>query len=280
MKKIFLLTISTFALGLDAYVMAGLLIPIGTSFHANISQVGQTVTVFTLCYALAAPIFATLLARKPVHKMLALALVIFSIGNAISALSNSLSLLLLARAIAGIGAGLYSPMAAAAATQLVPTKKRGRALGFIIGGMSTGTVIGVPLGLIIAKHFGWQATLWLITGLGCIALTGLLAWFSHIPSACPPSFRQRLAMLTNIKIASIVGISFLTAIASLGLYTYLAPVLHATVGIKSITPYLWVWGIGGVLGSFSIGSLIDRSKKPRQLMAYILAIMMLAIVVW
>lgn len=61
MRRVFLLTIGMFTLGFDAYVMAGLLPDIGATFKIIDSQTGQAVTIFTLCFALAAPIFATLL---------------------------------------------------------------------------------------------------------------------------------------------------------------------------------------------------------------------------
>lgn len=174
MRKVLLLTIGMFALGFDAYVIAGLLPNMGATFKISASQTGQAVSVFTLCYALAAPIFATLLAGKPTRRILVLALAVFSLGNGASALASSFSMLLMARAIAGIGAGLYSPLAAAAAASLVPMQKRGRALSMTLGGMSTGTVIGVPLGLIIAEHLDWHATLWFITALGLIAMIGIV----------------------------------------------------------------------------------------------------------
>nr|WP_236546424.1 MFS transporter [Anoxybacillus sp. PDR2] len=265
-----------FALGFDAYVIAGLLPNIGATFKISASQTGQAVSVFTLCYALAAPIFATLLAGKPIRRVLVLALAVFSVGNGASALASSFSMLLMARAIAGIGAGLYSPLAAAAAASLVPKQKRGRALGMTLGGMSTGTVIGVPLGLIIAEHLDWHATLWFITALGLIAMIGIVIWFPNFPASAPPSLRQRVAMMTNGRVAAIVGITFMTSVASLGLYTYIATILDNLAGIPIITPYLWAWGIGGAVGSFSIGTLIDRMGRPDLLMAGILAIMALA----
>jgi predicted MFS family arabinose efflux permease len=83
-------------------------------------------------------------------------------------------------------------------------------------------------------------------------------------------------MLTNKRIAEVTGITLLTSVASLGLYTYIASILHSLADIHHITPYLWAWGIGGVIGSFSIGSLIDRTGRPSWLMAGILAIMAFA----
>lgn len=142
MRRVFLLTIGMFTLGFDAYVMAGLLPDIGATFKIIDSQTGQAVTIFTLCFALAAPIFATLFTGKPTRSILVLALAVFSLGNAGSALAPNFLFLLIARAIAGIGAGLYSPLATAAASSLVSDKKRGRALGMTLGGMSMGTVVG------------------------------------------------------------------------------------------------------------------------------------------
>lgn len=144
------LSIGIFALGLDAYITTGLLPDIGKSFGTNTVQNAQTITVFTLCYALSAPFFSTILAKWSIRKILILALSIFTLANILSALSISLEMLLFSRAIAGIGAGLFSPMASSAAVALSEEKNKGKALRFIFAGMSSGVVIGVPVGLNIA----------------------------------------------------------------------------------------------------------------------------------
>ncbi|MBJ6362618.1 MFS transporter [Paenibacillus sp. GCM10012307] len=276
MQKVILLSFGMFALGLDAYVIAGLLPLMEADFRLNTSQMGQAVSVFTLCYALAAPIFATLLAGKPVRRTLLIALAVFTVANAVTAIAPNFTLLLLSRALAGIGAGLYSPLAAAAAASLVAPEMRGRALGTTLGGMSMGTVIGVPVGLLIAEQVGWRGTLWVITALGIVAIVGILLRFPDFPLSAPPGLRQRLSMMANGRVAAIVGITFLTSVASLGLYTYVSSILQELAGIQNITAYLWAWGIGGVVGSLFIGSLIDRTKKPGILMAGILTIMAIA----
>ncbi|WP_419418935.1 MFS transporter [Legionella sp. D16C41] len=273
MKKITILVLGMFALGLDAYVIAGLIPALDTSFQVGISKIGQTVTVFTLCYALSAPIFSTLLSGRPIRQILLIAMAIFTLANAASGLTHSFMGLLIARAFAGIGAGLFSPMAAAAAVSLVSNEKKGRAIGFILGGMSTGTVIGVPLGLLIAQHSNWQYTFWFVTLLGILALIGIYWQFPTFAAKTPPTLNERIKMLTNYKIARTVGISILASISSLGLYTYLSPVVFDSIGVNFITPYLWAWGLGGIVGSFSIGFLIDYTGHPKALMAGILLVM-------
>lgn len=276
MRNIFLLTTGMFVLGFDAYVVAGLLPEISTTFKISNSQAGQAVSIFTLCYALSAPIFITFLAEKPVRTILFWALAIFSVANGASSLAPNFSFLLIARAVAGIGAGLFSPMASATAASLVSEEKRGHALGMTLGGMSMGTVVGVPLGLLAAKQLGWQGTLWLVAIIGLIATIGIYIFFPNFSAEAPPSLHQRFAMMTNKYVLAIISITFLTSIASLGLYTYLASILQKLVNSSNITLYLWAWGIGGVVGSFSIGTLIDRTGRPVLLMTSILTILMLA----
>ncbi|MDP4086156.1 MAG: MFS transporter [Bacillota bacterium] len=276
MRKISLLTIGMFALGFDAYIVAGLLPDICATFQISESIAGQAVSVFTLCYALAAPIFATLFAGKPLRDILVFALAVFTLANVASALAPNFLVLLIARAIAGMGAGLFSPLASVGASSIVSKPNRGRALGLILGGMSMGTVVGVPVGLIMEDYMGWQGPLWLIASISLIALGGILTCFPNIKVQAVPSLRQRLVMLTNNRVLTIVSITFITSVASLGLYTYISVLFQNTGGNPNITPFLWTWGIGGVVGSFSIGPLIDRTGKSALLMGGILAILMFA----
>ncbi|MCJ2017253.1 MFS transporter [Methylobacterium sp. E-065] len=277
MERIAVLALGMFAPGLDAYVVAGLLPGIGASFAIAPGEAGQTVTVFTLTYALAAPVCATLLAGRPVRKILALALAVFAAANALSAWAAGLWGLLLARALAGLAAGLYAPVAVAAAATLADPRRKGRALAVTLGGMSTGTVIGVPAGLWIAQRLGWQGTLLMVALLGALATAAILLRLPDIPAPEPPSWQARVALLADPQIVATVAVSFLTAVASLGLYTYVAPLLDRAGLGAAAASYFWIWGLGGLVGSFAVGSLIDWTGAPRRLMALILAILALTL---
>ncbi|MDC7338737.1 MFS transporter [Streptomyces lydicus] len=263
MRKVWLLTLGAFTLGLDAYVMAGLLPVLADDIGTRVSLAGQLVTVFTLAYALSAPLVAGLFSGVRPRVLLLAALAVFTLGNAATALAPSLGALLAARAVAGAGAGVYSALSTAAAAALAPEGRRGRALAVVMGGMSAGTVLGVPIGVLLAEHTGWRATMWLLTGLGAVALAGLAARLPEVPAGPAVPVRERLAALTDRALAPVVGVSFLAAVASLGLYTYLAPVLAAAGGIGGVAPYLWAWGAGGVLGSVLAGPLVDRTGPAR-----------------
>ena len=56
-----------FALGMDAYIVAGLIPSISKSFNKSSSAIGQGVTVLH-CFLYLCPIFSTILAKSPVKK--------------------------------------------------------------------------------------------------------------------------------------------------------------------------------------------------------------------
>ena len=113
----------------------------------------------------------------------------------------------------------------------------------------------------------------MIAIIGLMAMIAILFFFPNLSAETLPSLRHRIAMMANKHVLAIVGITFLTSIASIGLYTYIASILQSIEGIHLITPYVWAWGIGGVLGSFSIGPLIDRTGRPALLTAGLLAVL-------
>lgn len=278
MKNVLLLAVGMFALGFDAYIIAGLLPGISDTYDKNASQVGQAVSIFTLFYAISAPLFSSLLAGKPIKKVLLYSMLIFTIANAITALAPTFSILLLSRAIAGVGAGLFSPLAVAASAQLVSSEKKGRAIGLTIGGMSIGTVLGVPLGLYVSNVFNWKISMWVLVIIGVIAALGMLKFLPHFPTTPPPALNERLKLFLDKRVAITVLITFFASLASLGLYTYLSPLLNEISVYNNLAVYLWAWGFGGLFGSIIIGYLIDHFKKPKTLVTIILITLTLSII--
>ncbi|MEU3600584.1 MFS transporter [Streptomyces sp. NPDC006798] len=277
MRRIWLLILGAFTLGLDAYVMAGLLPVVADDLDTTVSMAGQMVTAYTLAYAVSAPLVAGLLSGTRPGVLLVVALAVFTLGNAVTAVSTSVAVLLGSRVIAGAGAGVFSALATAGASALAPEGRQGRALALVMGGMSAGTVLGVPVGVLVAEEAGWRATMWLVTGLGVVALAGLCVRLPRIPASPGVPIRARFGALTDRRVAPVVGVSFLAAVASLGLYTYLAPVLGAAgVDAGGTAPYLWAWGIGGVLGSVVAGPLLDRTGRAAALVTAVLVVLVLA----
>lgn len=278
MKKVLLLSLGMFALGFDAYIVAGLVPGISETYDKDVSQIGLAVSIFTLFYAISAPVCASLFAGKSIKKILLYSMLVFTIANSITAIAPTFMVLLISRAIAGVGAGLFSPLAISASSELVSIEKKGRALGLTLGGMSVGTVLGVPLGLYVSDLLNWQASIWLLVLIGFIALFGMLVYLPHIETPSPPALNERLKMFMDKKVTITVFITFFASISSLGLYTYLAPLINEIASSGDLVFYLWAWGFGGLFGSLIIGHLIDYFKKPKSLVSIILIILTVSII--
>ena len=276
MKKIWILTIGMFALGMDAYIVAGLIPSISKSFNKSSSAIGQGVTVFTLFFSISAPIFSTILAKSPVKKILIIAFSIFTLANIITAISMNYMLYIVSRAIAGLGAGVSSPIAISASNHLVSEKHKGKAIAFTVGGMSVGTVIGVPLGLEIANISNWRFAMLVIIVISFIALISISISMPKFKIEAPPNLKDRFQLFLNKHVLRVISVTLCAAIASLGLYTYLADIIKTNTDTKNLTHYLTAWGIGGLIGSFGIGFIIDRFKNTRFVMLIILILLALS----
>ncbi|WP_409028002.1 MFS transporter [Janthinobacterium sp. SUN098] len=278
---VYLIAVGAFALGMASYVTAGLMPMIVGAFSVSLAMAAQLVTAFTLAYGLGSPLAVALLPARAQRSGLLLALGVFVLANGASALAAGFSSLLAWRAMAGIGAGVYLALGIAAAAGVSVPRQRGKAIGAIMGGMAGGTVLGVPLSLLLAQQLGWTAALWLVAILGALALAGLLWKLPALPVAPAMSLRRKLALLADGQVLAILLVSLLAAIASLGMYTFIAPLLawSAHGAEISTTPFLWAWGVGGIAGSVLVGPWADKVAAPRltRLILLLLALALCAL---
>ncbi|MGV9991212.1 MFS transporter [Streptomyces sp. NPDC003374] len=176
-------------------------------------------------------------------------------------------MLLVARVVAGIGAALYTPNASAAAAALAGPARRGRALSVILGGLTIGTVFGVPVGTAIGQHLSWEASLVFVAAVGALALLGVLAVLPGLPIPPAIPLTQRFAVLANRRVVAMVLFMLLASGAGIMVYTYTATVLGEIAHIHgtALAGALLAWGVGGIFGSFGSGWLADRLGAERTL---------------
>lgn len=94
---------------------------------------------------------------------------IFTVGSLLCALSSSIILLVVFRALQAVGAGMLMSMGPAIITINAPAKKRGRYLGIIGISVSIALSIGPVLGGFLTSIFGWQSIFLINIPIGIIA---------------------------------------------------------------------------------------------------------------
>ena len=264
-NRLLVLTLGTFAIGTDSYVVAGILPHVARSFSVSVAAAGQLVTVYSLAYAVLTPIMATLTAHWQRRRVLIGGLVVFVAGNILTGTLPTFGLALAARAVAGLGAAIFSPAASATAAALVAPGQRGRALAVVMAGLSGATALGAPIGTLVGSLGDWRMTMWFVAGLGTLASAGVLAVLPDVPSAPALNLRARLAPLGDARVAATLATTLLVMFGVFLVYTYISVVFDRATGGDGahLAALISVWGIAATIGNLAAGHLTDRLGSRR-----------------
>jgi predicted MFS family arabinose efflux permease len=253
-----LIALALFVVATDGYVLPGLLPSIASALGVEFPAAAQSVSAYSLTYALSIIPLAFVTSAWPLKTALRLGLALFAVGCLGSALATNLSLMLVARCCCGLAAAIVVPTAGAAAIALQPPNRHGRAISIIMLSMSCATAIGSPLGALISGIFGWRVTLLLVTSLAGVTLVGLC-----LPRPAWPA-RKRVegvpSLLTDRLLLLELATAYLGFVGVYCVYVYIGPVFdRATASSQStLALLLWLWGVASVAGSIAAAWLCDR----------------------
>ncbi|MEV0620550.1 MFS transporter [Nonomuraea sp. NPDC050404] len=262
------LGLGTFAVGTDAYVVAGFLPAMAGSLRVSESVAGQSATVFAVAYALLAPVLATFTARLPRRALLTGALVVLALANLGSALAPNYAVLMLTRVLAAAGAAAFTPGAGAVAAALAPPEQRARALAVVVGGLTVATALGVPLGNLAGRTLDWRTALGLVAVLCAICAVGVRAVMPAMPGNPSVPLRTRLAALHHPGVLTVLPLTLIGMMAAYGLYAYAVPLLRALGATPESEMWLlFLYGLGAVAGNLIAGGAADRHGPVKVLSA-------------
>jgi multidrug resistance protein len=94
----------------------------------------------------------------------------FGLATLACALAPTYETLLISRAAAGAFGGVASSVVTAMVGDLIPPARRGRAMASVMVAFPIASVLGVPLGLVLAEKYEWHAPFFLIAGLSSVVL--------------------------------------------------------------------------------------------------------------
>lgn len=246
---------------------AGLLPQISAGLHVSEALAGQTVTVYAIGSILAA-IPLTVATRSWRRRTVLLTAIIgFLLFNTVTALSSNYVLTLIARALAGIAAGLCWSLLASYARRMVLPHQQGRALAIAMVGTPIALSLGVPLGTWLGKLIGWRGT---FGGMSVLTLI-LIAWvLLKVPDFPSQARTQSLPLGRVFTMPGIRPILFVTATWMLAhniLYTYIAPFVVPAGLAQRVDLVLLVFGLFALLGIWIVGSIVDRWMRASTLIS-------------
>ncbi|WP_222107657.1 MFS transporter [[Actinomadura] parvosata] len=260
------LGLGTFAVGTDAYVVAGFLPAMARSLEVSESTAGQSATVFAVAYAVLSPVLATFTARVPRRALLTAALAVLALANLGSALAPNYPVLMVTRVLAAAGAAAFTPNAGAVAAAMAAPQQRARALAVVVGGLTVATALGVPLGNLADRALSWRAALGLVAALCAVCAAGVLAVLPGLPGSPSVPLRARLDALRHPGVVAVLPLTLLGIMASYGLYAYAVPLLHELGATPASEMWLlFLYGVGAFVTNLVAGRAADRYGPVRVL---------------
>ncbi|WP_201493140.1 MFS transporter [Rubrivivax sp. A210] len=227
------LFIGVFMAALDTAVIAPAIPVLRQSFDLDNRAAGLLTIVFVLASLASTALLANLGDRHGRRPVFLGSVALFALGSLVVAASPSYSLLLVGRAIQGMGGGGIIPTASAVIGDALPPHQRGRALGLIGAVYGMAFVLGPPLAALAIVVASWH---WIFLANLPIAALVMVMGRRALPvqrraGPLPPLDWPGVLLLFLLLCALVLGINQVTA-ASTWLLAAVPPLLLALVAAE------------------------------------------------
>ena len=268
--RLILLAFGAFAGTTESSLLPGLMPAIGSTMNVSVAQSGYMIVVYSIAYAVAAPILSSLFGAADRRRTLAIAELILGLSALVIAIAPTFPLMVAARGALACGAVLFTSMAQSTAYALSPPERRGRSVAVVMTGGTLAVAVGAPLFALISVHSGWRI------GYGLVAMlavtSGLLIWF-RLPQGIVGerrSITERLAVLRvpGVRVVLLTGLLF--GVGAFLPNVYVAVVTMQAMGMdaSAVPLALLAMGVGAVVGGIAAGQLIDRLGAYRTFLLF------------
>jgi EmrB/QacA subfamily drug resistance transporter len=129
------------------------------------------------------------------------AISLFMVGSLIGGVAGSMTVLIIGRAVQGLGGGGLMILSQAIIADIVPARERGRYMGIMGGVFALSSVAGPLLGGFFTEGIGWRWAFWMNLPLGVLAIAAAV-FFLHLPHHDRAKPRIDVAGIMLLAVAS------------------------------------------------------------------------------
>ncbi|KXP11015.1 MFS transporter [Tsukamurella pulmonis] len=254
------LALGTFLMLTTEFVVAGILPEIAGDLNVSLGQAGSLITVFAVGMVVGAPLMTLLTIRMSKKRTLVLAMLVFVAGHVVVALATDLTTMMASRFVTALATGAFWAVSAVVASNAAGPASGTRAVGVVAAGGSLATVLGVPIGAMLAQHVGWRGTFWALAVAASIAVVFIARLVPEDrPRQGVATVRSELSDLRSGRLWLVLAACATTTGGVLAAYSFIAPVLVDQAGVSpsSVPLVLTGFGVGSFVGTLIGGRLGD-----------------------
>ncbi|PFR32317.1 MFS transporter [Bacillus cereus] len=130
--------------------------PLMNEFNVSTSTAQWLITGFMLVNGILVPISAFLVSRFTYRKLFVAAMLFFTVGSIICAISGNFTMMMTGRVIQAVGAGILMPVGMNIFMTLFPPHKRGAAMGLLGVAMILAPAIGPTVTGWVIENYSWN----------------------------------------------------------------------------------------------------------------------------
>ena len=215
-----------FLVGLDLSVMSVALPTIQKEFGVGMAQMEWAMMAYMVAGAALAVPAGALGDRTGRRRLYLIGTSIFIVGSAISALSPDMGVLIVGRAIQGVGSGFMGTLALAMLTSAVAHDQIAKLIGLWTAVTSGAAAFGPIIGGAMVQFFGWR---WMF-GINVFLMAAVIPLvLREVPRDTPDKSLNRKVDWLGSSILTVAMILIAGGLSMLERYEYYQPIVYAPV---------------------------------------------------
>lgn len=250
----------------DLVLFAYIKDPISREFHLSHSAESWLLGLALSTSGLGGILAGILADRYGKRSMLAMTVMIYSLGSAVCGLAPNLWVFIFGRALVGLGVGGEWAIGHGLVAEAVESRIRGRAAALLQAGEPLGAALAAVVGFLLLPVLGWRAVL---LGSSATALLAVAMRRSMVLPNEKPARRISLAQVFQIGVGRRMAAAWVLAVLKLGTYwtcyIWLPSFLLHEMGQRIGKSTVWVLTaqLGQFVGMVTFGSFADRyGRRP------------------
>lgn len=200
----FVLVLGSVITSIVSTVMSTALPVIMTDFAIPASQAQMVTSIYSLVSGIMILATAFIVKRFPTKRLFFIGMGLFTIGILFCAVAPSFPVMLLGRIIQGIGYGIIISMTQMVILIIIPSAKRGFAMGVYGLAVTFAPVVAPMVAGVIIDHWGWRVIFWIILVFCLVDFVCGAKFMKNVLENSSPSFDTLSMVLAAIGFTGIV----------------------------------------------------------------------------